>query len=220
VTHHGLRVSSDVPLLSARGLRKSFGKVRVLNDLDLDLSAGDVLLVTGGNGAGKSTLLECLSGAQPLDAGELLLAGRPSNPRKRGYWRSVHGILDDFAWFPDLSIIDHLRLLDPTLTRAEVLAHLDRLCVAPLVDRLPLTLSAGQRQRCALIAAAVREWRVLCVDEPERHLDTSGVKLLARFLHEQATDRALVIATHDDHLRDMPGVRHLHLEDESAAVST
>jgi ABC-type multidrug transport system ATPase subunit len=69
--------SSDGPLLEARGLRRSFGRVRVLRDVDLTLTAGEALAVAGPNGAGKTTLLRLLAGLMRPSGGTIAMLGRP-----------------------------------------------------------------------------------------------------------------------------------------------
>lgn len=203
-------VTADAALLGVRGLRKAFGSAVVLDDLDLDLAAGTVTVVSGANGAGKSTLLECLAGAQPPDAGTLHLHGEPTSTQTTEHWRHVHAILDDFAWFPDLSVLDHLRLLDPSLDRDAATAALARLGADAHVDRLPATLSSGQRQRCALASALVRPWSVLVVDEPERHLDAEAVPAVAALLASLADDgRAVLVASHDPAFTRLSSARRL-----------
>src|SRR5438445_9435478 len=76
--------SSRTPLVEMRDIRVSFGGVRAVDSVTVDLHAGEVVGLVGGNGAGKSTLMRCLSGAHPPDAGEILIAGQPvviANPR-------------------------------------------------------------------------------------------------------------------------------------------
>lgn len=203
------------PLLDVRGLSISFGGPPVLDGVDLTLAPRSVTVVSGDNGAGKSTLLECLAGAQPYAAGTLLLGGRPVTPQSREHWLEVHAVLDDFAWFPGLSVHDHLLLLDPDLTRTQALDALDRLGAAHLVDRTPPTMSSGQRQRCALASAVVRPWTLLLLDEPERHLDADALPLVADLLQHLATQRetagAVLVASHALALTVGPAVRHLRL---------
>lgn len=188
---------AEIEVLEATGLIRTFGACTVLDSVDLRLLAGRVVTLRGSNGAGKSTLLECLAGAQPLDGGKLSIDGAAVEPESRLHWTSVHAILDDFAWFADLTVLDHYRLLAPGLRRAEFDQIMGRLGVSDLADRLPDSLSAGQRQRCALLSAAVRPWRVLLLDEPERHLSAEVLPAVGKLLEELAgVDRAVLAATH------------------------
>jgi ABC-2 type transport system ATP-binding protein len=199
-------------VLEVRGLHKWFGDAHVLAGVNLSLFSDELAILTGANGAGKSTLLECLAGAQSFDEGRLRLCGRGVVPHTRRYWREVYSILDDFAWFPDLTVGDHFRLLNPEMTRSEYVEHLERLEATALIDRKVATLSSGQRQRCALVSAAIRPWKVLLLDEPERHLDRAGVAALGELLQDWLHRGAILVASHDDRLTSLPGARHLSVE--------
>lgn len=199
------------PVLHAAGLRKTYGDLIVFDDLTFDVAGGGIVALVGPNGSGKSTLLECLAGATPLDAGTIALAGRRSDPSSSAHWRSVFGILDDFAWLPDLTVADHILLMASGGDDA-VAAALEAFGVAGLRDRLPESLSAGQRRRAALAAARVRPWRVLLLDEPEQHLDAGGIDLLAAELTSMATpDRCIVLSSHSAGLVDRLGCPALDL---------
>jgi len=178
--------------LVGRSLNKAYGAHRVLVEVDVELAAGTVTAIVGPNGAGKSTLLRCLAGAERLDSGQVELDGCPCDPNSVEHWRAILSILDDHAWLPDLTVRDHLLLSGNSQKTEEALATME---LGPLADRLPALLSAGQRQRAALAIAWVRPWRVLLLDEPERHLDVEGVALLTDLVRA-FPDRAVALATH------------------------
>lgn len=209
------------PVVEVAGLSKTFGGgTPVLSDVDLVLEHGTVSVVTGSNGAGKSTLLECLAGAQPYDRGTMRLHGRPVSPQTREHWLEVHAVLDDFAWFPDLSVMDHFAMLDPDADRERVVSALRRLGAEALLDRRPLTLSSGQRQRCALATAAVRPWTLLLLDEPERHLDATTVPAVLAFVQDLADRGAVLMASHAPELAEAPGIRRFHVHAGTLAGAT
>ena len=185
--------------LEAVGLTKSYGGSPVLTDYDLVVPDGRVTVLRGRNGAGKSTLLGCLAGARALDGGTINVYGNRADPSSSAYWRSVYSILDEFPWLPDLSVWDHLQLLGASPTA--VTAALSAFEAAGLEDRLPRSLSSGQRQRCALATAVLRKWQVLVLDEPERHLDHEGVNLLGQRLGELVgPGRCIVLSSHSGRL--------------------
>lgn len=192
-------------ILAARDLVKAFGERRVLDAISCEFAAGSVTALLGPNGAGKSTLLRCLSGATPLDSGEILLEGRVCDPTTTEHWRSVLGVLDDHAWLPGLTLRDHLMLVGNTADAA-----IERVGLTGFGDRRPASLSSGQRQRAALALVLVRPWQVLLLDEPERHLDDDGVDLLVELIAEWS-ERAVVFATHSDDLVERTGAEHLTL---------
>lgn len=191
--------------LAARGLLKVFGDRRVLDGFSCAFAAGSVTALVGPNGAGKSTLLRCLAGATPVDAGEILLDGAVCDPTTTEHWRVVLGVLDDHAWLPGLTLRDHLALVGDAVDPV-----LERVGLAGFGDRRPGSLSSGQRQRAALALALVRPWRVLLLDEPERHLDESGVDLLIDLM-DGWRERTVVFATHSGELVERTGADRIAL---------
>ena len=96
------------PLLSLRGINKSFGPVHVLRDVDFDVRPGEVTALVGDNGAGKSTLIKCVAGIHPFDHGEMLFEGRPV---------TIHGPKDANALgieivYQDLALCDNLDVVE------------------------------------------------------------------------------------------------------------
>jgi heme exporter protein A len=189
------------PLLEARGLRRSFGRVRVLHDIDLTLAPGEALAVAGPNGAGKSTLLRLLAGLLRPTAGEVRVLGR-----------SLRG--GDGAARRAIGLLSHQSLLYDDLTLAENLTFAARLYglshpvaaagaaleAAGLGDRsgdLPRRLSRGLLQRAAIARALLHRPRVLLLDEPFTALDVGAAARLRELLRERLTEGVgMVIVTH------------------------
>ena len=194
------------------GLAKSYGGRTVLADVTFSVSSGEVLVLRGANGSGKTTLLACLLGARPVDAGTVLLDGQAQDVASSRYWADVYGVLDDFAWLPEITVGDHVRLLDSTVDPAVPLA---RFAAELLAGRTVASLSSGQKRRAALATTLVRPWRVLLLDEPEQRLDDEGIARLADVVHELRSDgRIVVLSTHSDHLQALLAGRVLTLRDE------
>ncbi len=187
--------------LEASGLTKRFGDRTILPGLSFSVSGGRALILRGGNGTGKTTLLRCLQGSERPDAGVITVDGEPQRPSSYRYWGRVYGVLDDFTWFPELTVADHLKLHDPKRDPREALS---RFGIADLSDRIAVSLSSGQLRRAALATTLVRPWTVLLLDEPEQRLDRSGVELLAAVLNDfQREGRTVVLSTHSQHLQTM-----------------
>lgn len=191
--------SSAAPILSGRGLVKTFGKVIGLNGADLDLYPGEVLAVIGDNGAGKSTLIKCFSGAHQPDSGTMEVGGQEvsfsstHDAREAG----IETVFQTLAVSPALDIASNLylgreirkpgflgtyfRMLDKKRMRTEAAQHLQDLGIGTVqnITQAVETLSGGQRQAVAVARAATFGSRVIILDEPTAAL---GVRESARVL--------------------------------------
>ena len=193
-------------MIRARGLTKRFGTKRVLAPLDLEVALGDVLLVTGPNGSGKTTLLRLLSGLVAPTGGELELAVD----------RSELGLLaHEPLVYRELSAIENLELFGRLYRVPE-----RRERIGMLLERYGLwderheragSFSRGMLQRLGLCRTLLHEPRLLLLDEPFNALDADGVELLERELASLASERTLVVATHDPQRLDALATSRLAL---------
>jgi len=196
---------SKPPLLRVRGLRRRFGDVDVVHDLNLDVRAGTASALTGRNGAGKSTVLRCITGADRPTAGTVELDGVQVDERSPKIRRDLAVVMDDMDFFPDLSVVEHLDLFAQAHgvedVESVVDAVLQEVGLVPQSAQLPGTLSSGQRRRLALASAFVRPRRLLVLDEPEQRLDRAGLDWLAERLNaEKAAGLGVLLASHDQAL--------------------
>lgn len=174
------------PILEARGLVKTYGRVVGLDGVSLQLFPGEVLAIIGDNGAGKSTLVKCLTGAEIPDEGEIFLEGRavsfrrPQDARVAG----IETVYQNLAVSPALDVASNLylgreerrkgfagsvlRMLDTAGMRERARQELARLGISTLQDvTVPVeNLSGGQRQAVAVARAAAFGSKVVVLDEP------------------------------------------------------
>lgn len=209
-------VDTTAALLAVAGLAKSYDGRAIIADFDLVVEAGSAVALVGPNGCGKSTALRCLSGHERSTHTVLQTDGRPATVHSSRYRRDVFPIFDDFSFFPDITVREHLELLagmhDLPDHEAVAASALERFGIAAAGEQFPTTLSSGQIRRVAFAAAAIRPWKVLLLDEPEQRLDPDGRSRLVRFLDERlAAGRGLVFATHDLALADRLGARIVSL---------
>lgn len=203
------------PVLEARSLVKTFGRVVGLDGVDLQLFPGEVLAIIGDNGAGKSTLIKCLTGAVEPDSGEMLLEGEPVSfkspidSRRAG----IETVYQTLAVSPALDIASNMflgrevrargpmgtifRKLDTRGMRRGARERLDRLGIATLQDitQRVETLSGGQRQAVAVARAAAFGTKVVILDEPTASLgvrESGQVVDLIRELRNQGMPVILV----------------------------
>ncbi|WP_434445182.1 ABC transporter ATP-binding protein [Lentzea sp. E54] len=191
----------------------SYGGVPVFAGLSFAVAPGEAVAVVGANGSGKSTLLRCLVGAEVLDHGTVLVDGAELDESSAVFRAAVASLLDDADYFPDVSVVEHLRLLawlhSSPADVDEVMAELG---LTPVADQLPPTLSSGQRHRLGLASCFVRPRSVLVLDEPEQRLDAAGRSWLrGRLLAEKAAGVAVVFASHDHALVEAVACRSVTL---------
>jgi len=203
-------------VLKVSGLRRAYGAATIVDDFDLTVRAGEAVAITGRNGAGKSTLLRCLVGADRADAGLVEINGRPVQETDLEVRRDLATLVDDFDFFPDLSVVEHLDLLARahglTTPLAVVDEILEELQLLPQSGQLPDMLSTGQQQRLALATVFIRPCKLLVLDEPEARLDAEGVNWLAERLHEERDKGlAIIFASFDAQLINRVATRVVHV---------
>ena len=189
------------PLLAARGLRRSFGRLRVLHDIDLTLSPGEALAVAGPNGAGKSTLLRILAGLMRPTAGEVHVLGRPLTGNAAEARRAIGLLSHQSLLYDDLTVMENLtfvaRLYGLARPADAARAALEAAGLAERADESPRRLSRGLLQRAAIARALLHAPRVLLLDEPFTALDAAAADRLRGMLEARRADGlGLVIVTH------------------------
>lgn len=197
--------SSSRPILSVRGLTKSFRGRDVFAGVDLAIGPGEAVAVTGPNGSGKTTLLRCVTGFDRPSAGVIEVDGVPLTEHDPQIRRRIAAVLDDLEFFPDVPVIEHLALLllahgdrNPDEHAAELL---DRAGLPDIGMQLPVGLSTGQRRRLGLLACFARPRLFVVLDEPEQRLDNAGREWLVHQLqHEKELGHGVLLATHDRRL--------------------
>ncbi|MEV6737206.1 ABC transporter ATP-binding protein [Streptomyces sp. NPDC051104] len=201
-------MTRTAPMLSAREITVGYDDETVLEGVDLALDAGRCLAVVGANGCGKSTLLRVLVGRQEPDRGEVEFLGAPPRETTAGFRREVAVLLDGAECFPDLTVLEHVRMVAVAHglgRRADGAceAVLDAIGLGRRVHAFPDALSAGQRQMLLLAAALVRPARLIVADEPEQRLDSRSRGRLASALRTAKEDgTAVLLACHDPELVD------------------
>ncbi|WP_026412029.1 ATP-binding cassette domain-containing protein [Actinomadura oligospora] len=202
---------SQTPVLDLRGIDKSFGPVRVLQQVDFTAYAGEVTALVGDNGAGKTTLVKCIGGIHSLDGGDYLFDGRPvrpSSPREAA-GLGIEVVHQDLALADNLDIVQNMFLgrerrrgivLDETAMEELARRTLAELSVRTIgsVRRKVSELSGGQRQTVAIARAVLWDSRVVVLDEPSAALgvaQTQQVLEIVRRLADQGL--AVVLISHN-----------------------
>ena len=221
-----------VPLLTARGLVKRYGRVTALDNADFDLYPGEVLGVIGDNGAGKSTLIKAICGAVQADEGEIKLDGKTLNFKSPIEARDagIETVYQNLALSPALSIADNMflgreirkpgilgsffRMLDRSTMEKRSRDKLTELGLMTIqnIGQAVETLSGGQRQGVAVARAAAFGSKVIIMDEPTAAL---GVKesrrVLELILDVKRRGLPIVLISHNmPHVFEVADRIHIH----------
>ena len=190
--------------VSIRKLGVSFGHLKVLRALDLEVEEGEFVVLLGPSGCGKSTLLNAIAGLLDIDAGQVWIGGRNvtwEEPKDRG----IGMVFQSYALYPRMTAEGNLTfgLRVAGVPKAEIAARVAKaaelLQIQPLLQRRPSQLSGGQRQRVAIGRALVRDVDVFLFDEPLSNLDAklrTELRVEIKKLHQQLGSTMLYV-THD-----------------------
>ena len=163
-------------LIEIRGLSKSFGEVKAVAGVDLDINAGEFITLLGPSGSGKTTVLRMIAGFEDPDAGTIKLNGEDIT-HLPPYDRDVNTVFQDYALFPHMDVITNIeyglrvKKVNKEERRKKALEALEQVRLSGYEKRKPSQLSGGQRQRVALARALVNRPSVLLLDEPLGALD-------------------------------------------------
>jgi len=163
-------------IVSIRNLSRSFGAVRAVDGVDLDIYAGEFLTLLGPSGSGKTTVLRMIAGFEKPDTGTIKLSGKDVS-QLPPYERDVNTVFQDYALFPHMDVISNIEYglriqgIEKGERRARAEKALEQVRLEGYGSRKPAQLSGGQRQRVALARALVNRPSVLLLDEPLGALD-------------------------------------------------
>jgi putative ABC transport system ATP-binding protein len=221
--------SEDRVLIRAQGLTRIYhlGSAQVIGvlDVNLEIPAGELVVLKGNSGSGKSTLLALLGGLDHPTGGELIVAGQNLQAAKPAqlnrYRREVVGmVFQSFNLLPTLTVIENVCL--PALlagrpydeVRSRAMEWLKWLNLKARLDHFPGQLSGGEMQRTAIVRALINNPSIILADEPTGNLDSGNGKAVMELLSELRTrfGRTVIIATHSS-LADYHATRSLYLKD-------
>ena len=193
------------PLLSLRGMGKRFGSLQALEDVSIDIAAGEIHCLLGENGAGKSTLCNLIFGVYAPDAGSMVLSGEPHRPNgpADALSRGVAMVHQHFSLVPDLTVVDNLLLGQARgiLKRGDCAKRVRELSAHYGLELDPQAriqdLSVGERQRVEIVKCLMREPRLLVLDEPTAVLLPAEIEGLLEVCQRVASQGCgVVLVTH------------------------
>ncbi len=191
-------------IVSIRNLSRSFGNVRAVDVVDLDIYAGEFLTLLGPSGSGKTTVLRMIAGFERPDTGTIELGGKDVS-QLPPYERDVNTVFQDYALFPHMDVISNIEYglriqgVEKGERRARAEKALAQVRLEGYGSRRPAQLSGGQRQRVALARALVNRPSVLLLDEPLGALDLKLREQMQIELKELQREVGItfVFVTHD-----------------------
>lgn len=166
----------DPVIVSIRSLARSFGDVRAVDGVDLDIYEGEFITLLGPSGSGKTTVLRMIAGFEKPDSGVITLGGKDVS-QLPPYERDVNTVFQDYALFPHMDVLANIEYglrvkgISKDERRQRALQALKQIRLDGYENRKPAQLSGGQRQRVALARALVNRPSVLLLDEPLGALD-------------------------------------------------
>jgi polar amino acid transport system ATP-binding protein len=195
-------------MVRLEAVRKSFGDNLVLEGIDLEVSAGEVLVIIGPSGSGKSTLLRCVNLLEPVDSGRVFFEGQEITRKGTdvsAIRTRIGMVFQQFNLFPHLKVMDNLTLATRRIRRvprdeAEERAHelLKRVGLDEKAGQYPHQLSGGQQQRVAIARALMMEPHVMLFDEVTSALDPELVGEVLIVMRDLArSGMTMLVVTHE-----------------------
>ena len=196
------------PLVVVDHVDKHFGDLHVLQDIDLSIGSGEVVVVIGPSGSGKSTLCRVINRLEPIEGGTITIDGVPLPMEGKALARlraDVGMIFQSFNLFAHKSVLDNVTLgpikvrgIGKAKAEARGRELLERVGLSDQADKMPVQLSGGQQQRVAIARALAMDPKVLLVDEPTSALDPEMVNEVLDVLTALAKDgMTMVVVTHE-----------------------
>ena len=207
---------NTTPLISMRGITKSFGSVKALRGASIDVHAGEIVALVGDNGAGKTTLVKVMAGVHGLDTGEYLFKGKPSNIRtpSDATGLGIQTVYQDLSLCNNLDAVQNLFLgreqtdsfwSGRRIRRAECEVRAREVMTRMRLGNLSLSrpvgaMSGGQRQNIAIARSILWKPEVVIFDEPTAALSHSASEQVATLIRTLANEGlGIVVVSHDIH---------------------
>ena len=200
--------SSSTIKVHVEHLKKSFGNLEVLKDINIDITEGEVVTVIGPSGSGKSTFLRCLNRLEAITGGKVLVNGFDLGDKKVNINKvreNIGMVFQHFNLFPNMSVIENIMLAPVELkiktkdeARSEGMKLLERVGLVEKADVYPQQLSGGQKQRVAIARALAMNPSVMLFDEPTSALDPEMVGEVLNVMKELAQNgMTMICVTHE-----------------------
>ncbi|MGB3159980.1 MAG: ATP-binding cassette domain-containing protein [Carnobacterium sp.] len=210
-------------LMEAKGITKTFNKVKIINSFDFTISRGEIISLVGESGTGKTTFMRLLNELEKVDAGTISITGdflcrmtekktvHYSSAKERNQYSNKIGmVFQDYQLFPNLTVLQNcveapIQKKIMTVKEAKIKAEklLKQMNLLEKKESYPKTLSGGQQQRVAIARAMMLSPEILCFDEPTSALDRQSSNGVGKMIQDiAATGTGILIVTHDIEFAD------------------
>lgn len=201
------KVNDMADMVKVEHLKKNFGDLEVLKDINLTVKEGEKLVIIGPSGSGKSTFIRCINHLEDPTSGTISIAGTPVT--KKNYLDMAKKyssmVFQQFNLYPHLTVLENLTLAPIKLqhvpkeeAKATALKCLDRVGLKAKAGNYPVQLSGGQQQRVAIARALCRNQPLILFDEPTSALDPEMVQEVLNVMVELAKENiTMICVTHE-----------------------
>ena len=200
-------MTQNTPIIQIQNVSKWFGTHQVLTDVNLDVQAGQKVVVLGPSGSGKSTLIRCINRLEEFQKGEIVVDGHRLSTLKRlePVRREVGMVFQQFNLFPHMSVLRNvmlapikLRGLSESAAEERAMTLLRRVGIQEQAHKMAAQLSGGQQQRVAIARSLAMEPKIMLFDEPTSALDPEMVGEVLDVMRDLATGgMTMIVVTHE-----------------------
>ena len=202
------QIPAGQPVIELRDVSKWFGDFQALKDVNLDVTAGERVVVCGPSGSGKSTMIRCINRLERHDSGRVVVDGIELTDDMKNITavrREVGMVFQQFNLFPHLTVLDNLMLapmkarkMSKADARELAMHYLERVRIPEQAEKYPSQLSGGQQQRVAIARSLCMRPRIMLFDEPTSALDPEMIKEVLDTMVELAEDgMTMIVVTHE-----------------------
>lgn len=212
-------------MISIKNISKSFDNIKILENINLEVSGGEIISIIGPSGSGKSTLLRCIIGLEKADSGEVYYERQLMNLKDKASYQEIRShmgfVFQNFNLFPNMTVLENCTLaLKEVLHKKDdeankiAMQYLEKVGLLNKAESYPNKLSGGQKQRVAIARALCMNPEIMLFDEPTSALDPEMIKEVLEVIKELKNQgMTMIIVTHEMNFAKNISNRIIFIED-------
>ena len=212
-------------MISIKNISKSFDNIKILENINLEVSGGEIISIIGPSGSGKSTLLRCIIGLEKADSGEVYYERQLMNLKDKASYQEIRShmgfVFQHFNLFPNMTVLENCTLaLKEVLHKKDdeankiAMQYLEKVGLLNKAESYPNKLSGGQKQRVAIARALCMNPEIMLFDEPTSALDPEMIKEVLEVIKELKNHgMTMIIVTHEMNFAKNISNRIIFIED-------